>query len=90
LAPPVSNWALSDAAQTALARQVRQFHDLTAGSDLAGSANVVCRRDLAPGNTVNRSTAAGLVPVTFLAQHRHPDLLLLAVPRLSLRGFPEA
>jgi hypothetical protein len=32
--PPVPDWALSDAALTALARLVRQLHDLTAGSDL--------------------------------------------------------
>jgi len=31
---------------------VRQLHDLTDGSDLAGSAEVVCHGDLAPGNTV--------------------------------------
>ena len=64
--PPVPDWALSDAALTALARLVRQLHDLTAGSDLAGSAEVVCHGDLAPGNTVYRSTAAGLAPVAFL------------------------
>ena len=64
--PPVPDWALSDAALTALARLVRQLHDLTADSDLAGSAEVVCHGDLAPGNTVYRSTAAGLAPVAFL------------------------
>ena len=64
--PPVPDWACSDAALTALARLVRQLHDLTADSDLAGSAEVVCHGDLAPGNTVYRSTAAGLAPVAFL------------------------
>lgn len=64
--PPVPGWALSDTALTALARLVPQLHDLTAGSYLAGSAEVVCHGDLAPGNTVYRSTAAGLAPVAFL------------------------
>ena len=64
--PPVPDWALTDAALTALARLLRQLHDLTAGSDLAGSAEVVCHHDLAPGNTVYHSTPAGLVPVAFL------------------------
>ena len=46
----------------AVARLVRGFHDLTAGTDLAGAAEVVCHNDLSPRNTVYRD---GL-PVAFI------------------------
>lgn len=36
----------------AVARLVREFHDLTAGTDLAGGHEVVCHNDLSPKNTV--------------------------------------
>jgi aminoglycoside phosphotransferase (APT) family kinase protein len=36
----------------AVARLVREFHDLTAGTDLAGDHEVVCHNDLSPKNTV--------------------------------------
>lgn len=50
----------------AVARLVRQFHDLTAGTELAGDAEVVCHNDLSPKNTVYRDLGAGLRPVAFI------------------------
>ena len=46
----------------AVARLVRDFHDLTAGSGPAGAAEVVCHNDLSPANTVVR----GGWPVAFI------------------------
>lgn len=45
-------------------RLVRQFHDLTAGTRLAGDEEVVCHTELAPRNTVYRSE--DLVPYAFV------------------------
>jgi len=45
-----------------VARLVRRFHDLTAGTELAGGHEVVCHNDLSPKNTVYR----GSRPVAFL------------------------
>ena len=42
-----------------VAELVREFHDLTAGSPLAGDQEVVCHNDLAPNNTVYRGSGAG-------------------------------
>ncbi|SBT91105.1 Phosphotransferase enzyme family protein [Streptomyces sp. DI166] len=42
----------TDEALTRIARMVREFHDLTHGTPLAGDADVVCHNDLAPKNTV--------------------------------------
>ena len=48
------------------AQLVRQLHDLTAGSRLAGSEQVVCHNDLSPKNTVYRDLGRGLRPVALL------------------------
>lgn len=49
-----------------VARLVRQFHDLTAGTPLAGDQEVVCHNDLSPRNTVYRDGGQGLRPVAFI------------------------
>jgi hypothetical protein len=56
-APP-----LPDAAVAGVARLVREFHDLTTGTELAAGGEVVCHHDLSPKNTVLR----GGVPVALL------------------------
>jgi hypothetical protein len=38
----------------AVARLTRRFHDATAGSEIAGDAEVACHNDLSPDNTVYR------------------------------------
>ncbi|MFF1920914.1 phosphotransferase family protein [Streptomyces sp. NPDC058221] len=45
---------------------VREFHDLTAASALAGSHEVVCHNDLSPKNTVYRPAGGALRPVAFI------------------------
>jgi hypothetical protein len=47
---------LSDAQLVAAAHLVRAFHDATAGTALAGAAEVVCHTDLGPHNTVFEDT----------------------------------
>lgn len=49
-----------------VARLVRELHDLTAGTPLAGASEVVCHNDLAPKNTVYRDSGAGPLPVAFI------------------------
>ncbi len=44
--------ARTDAGLVRIARLVREFHDLTHGTPLAGDRDVVCHNDLAPKNTV--------------------------------------
>ncbi|MFD7708495.1 phosphotransferase [Streptomyces sp. NPDC059786] len=56
----------SDESLVALARLVREFHDLTAGTALAGSCEVVCHNDLSPRNTVYRPAGGALRPVAFI------------------------
>ncbi|MEV0607890.1 phosphotransferase [Polymorphospora rubra] len=56
----------SDESLVAAARLVREFHDLTAGSGLAGDREVVCHNDLSPKNTVYRDPGTGLRPVAFI------------------------
>ncbi|MFD7137298.1 phosphotransferase [Streptomyces sp. NPDC059894] len=56
----------SDASMVAVARLVRAFHDLTAGSAPAGDREVVCHNDLSPRNTVYRPVGGALRPVAFI------------------------
>jgi Phosphotransferase enzyme family len=56
----------SEESLVAVAQLVRQFHDLTAGSELAGDQEVVCHNDLSPKNTVYRDLGQGLRPVAFI------------------------
>jgi hypothetical protein len=55
----------SDESLVAVARLVREFHDLTAGTALAGDQEVVCHNDLSPKNTVCRPVGGELRPVAF-------------------------
>lgn len=50
----------------AVARMVREFHDLTAGTELAGTEEVVCHNDLSPKNTIYREEDGILRPVAFI------------------------
>ncbi|HKN98393.1 MAG TPA: phosphotransferase [Pseudonocardiaceae bacterium] len=50
----------------AVARLLRECHDLTAGTPLAGDQEVVCHNDLSPANTVYRDSGDGLRPVAFI------------------------
>jgi tRNA A-37 threonylcarbamoyl transferase component Bud32 len=45
---------------------VREFHELTAGTDLADCHEVVCHNDLSPRNTIYRDSGTGLRPVAFI------------------------
>ncbi|MFJ5172611.1 phosphotransferase [Streptomyces griseoviridis] len=56
----------SDESLVAAARLVREFHDLTAGTPLAGDQQVVCHNDLSPRNTVYRPRGGALRPVAFI------------------------
>jgi hypothetical protein len=56
----------SEQSLAAVAELMRQFHDLTAGTDLAAGGQVVCHNDLSPKNTVDRDLGAGLRPVAFI------------------------
>ncbi|KOG86437.1 trifolitoxin immunity protein, partial [Streptomyces varsoviensis] len=56
----------ADESLVRVARLVREFHDLTAGTALAGDRAVVCHNDLAPKNTVYRAVGGVLRPVAFL------------------------
>ncbi|MFD2077829.1 hypothetical protein SAMN05421678_12466 [Actinopolymorpha cephalotaxi] len=60
--PPV--W--SEDSLVRVAKLVRQFHDLTAGTHLAGDQEVACHHDLAPRTTVYREEEAGLRPYAFV------------------------
>jgi len=50
----------AEASLIRVAELVREFHDLTAGTPLAGDDEVVCHNDLAPNNTVYSRSGAGL------------------------------
>ncbi|WP_205325059.1 phosphotransferase [Glycomyces sp. YM15] len=61
-----SPYAETDASLNRLATMVRQFHDLTADTDLCGDAETVCHNDLAPRNTVYTDEAQSALPVAFI------------------------
>jgi Ser/Thr protein kinase RdoA (MazF antagonist) len=56
----------SEASLVGVAQLVRQFHDFTAQSGLAGDEEVVCHNDLSPKNTVYRDLGQGLRPAAFI------------------------
>ncbi|MER5796265.1 phosphotransferase [Streptomyces sp. NPDC001980] len=56
----------SDGSLIRVTQLVRELHDLTAGTELAGSHEVVCHNDLAPKNTVYRPAGGALRPVAFI------------------------
>lgn len=56
----------SEQSLAAVARHVRHFHDLTAGTDLADGHEVVCHNDLSPKNTVYRDASGQMMPVAFI------------------------
>lgn len=56
----------SDESLIRVAELVRELHDLTAGSALAGDAEVVCHNDLSPKNTIYRPTPEGYRPMAFI------------------------
>lgn len=56
----------SDESLVTVARLVREFHDLTAGTPLAGVQEVVCHNDLSPKNTVYQLCSGELRPTAFI------------------------
>lgn len=56
----------TEASLVRVAGLLREFHDLTADTELAADAEVVCHNDLSPKNTVYRDSGSGPVPVAFL------------------------
>lgn len=66
---PVPPWAVTQDALTRVAQLVREFHDLTAGTPLAGDGEALCHNDLAPNNTVYCEAAqhvGGAEPYAFI------------------------
>ena len=61
---PAGVW--SAASMREAGRLVREFHDLTAGTELAQGEEVVCHNDLSPRNTIYRDGESGLRPVAFI------------------------
>lgn len=56
----------TDSALAGVAKLVREYHDLTAGTELAGDAEVVCHNDIDPRNTVYQETADEPAPIAFI------------------------
>lgn len=56
----------SDESLARVAELVREFHDLTAETALAGGEEVIYHNDLSLKNTVYRDAGAGLRPVAFI------------------------
>lgn len=63
-AQPADVWAHASLAQGAAL--LRELHDLTVGTPLAGDGEVVCHNDLSPRNTVYQDNGDGLRPVAFI------------------------
>jgi len=61
---PWKDAVTSDEGLRSVGRLVREFHDLTAGTALAGDQEVVCHNDLSPKNTVY--TADGSRAIAFI------------------------
>ncbi|MFG3296380.1 phosphotransferase [Streptomyces sp. NPDC048179] len=57
---------MSPVSLVTVARLVREFHGLTAGTPLAGDEEVVCHNDLSPKNTVYRLSGSELRPTVFI------------------------
>ncbi|GAA2426596.1 phosphotransferase [Streptomyces macrosporus] len=66
LTPEERRAARTDAALVRVAELVREFHDLSAGSALAGGMEVVCHNDLSPRNTVHAVGEPDRRPVAFV------------------------
>jgi aminoglycoside phosphotransferase (APT) family kinase protein len=64
--PEVRARAGEDGSLVTLTRLVRTFHDLTAGTPLAGQQEVVCHHDLDPRNTVYQDQGGQLRPVALI------------------------
>ena len=58
--------ARTDASLAEVGMMLRRYHDLTAGTTLAGPSEVVCHNDLSPRNTVYRDDGDGLRRVAFI------------------------
>ncbi|MFD7863652.1 phosphotransferase [Streptomyces sp. NPDC059783] len=56
----------SDESLATVARLVREFHHLTAGTPLAGDQEVACHNDLSPKNTVYQLSGGELRPAAFI------------------------
>ncbi len=57
---------MDDDALIAVAKLLHQCHDLSAGTHLAGSEEVVCHNDLSPRNTVYHTGNGTHVPFAFI------------------------
>ncbi|MBC9727946.1 phosphotransferase [Streptomyces sp. TRM68367] len=66
LTPAQRAAARTDAGLVRIARLVREFHDLTHGTALAGDQDVVCHNDLSPKNTVYAVTGAEWTPLALI------------------------
>lgn len=64
--PAVRARAGEDWPLVALTRLVRELHDLTAGTELAGEQEVVCHHDLDPRNTVYQEQGGQLTPTALI------------------------
>lgn len=60
------NSAAEDDCLVGVTRLVREFHDLTAGGELAGDREVVCHNALEPVNTIYRRIGGTLTPVALV------------------------